>query len=126
MPTISISGGGSVACDYIREQAYRGEGLIVTTRQRVGHSGAVAHITGSTDGGGSWMLTEIGTNAVVEAWARAVEALVGQIVSVTDDRDVTRSNVLINHVSPLQKSRFYQPGTLITTKGIMHIRGVVV
>ena len=73
-----------ITCDSVRGYSRAlTERVITFTRPGIDGHGALA--LGAAAEANTYTLTKYGTYAQVLAWAQSVEAMVGQIVSITDD-----------------------------------------
>lgn len=115
---------GGVTCTLVR-------GAIPTMREAVetwhvpGIDGEGAALLGLAGSDFALRAVYYGTGIEVEAWYLALQALQGTIVTVVNDWGVSRGRVLIQDVGALAKTACYIPGTLITARGEIPIKGTV-
>ena len=67
----------------------------VTTWVVPGLNGVGAHAIGDNAGQWRYRLTHYGSLAAVETWLRSIDALVGTVISVTDNFGATRTDLLV-------------------------------
>jgi hypothetical protein len=116
---------GTIACTYVHTPqgsipaALRMESAVWRVAGLAGYGIALVGL-----GGGDFTVTAVllSSNAAVSAWAAAIQALQGTIVSITDDHANSFSGCYLEIVSNVLKSAAYIPGG-ITTRGQIEIRG---
>jgi hypothetical protein len=116
---------GSTGCTFVK-------GMAPTPKQRVitwqvpGIDGYGAQLLGYGDGDFEFHAIAYGTALEILLWSQAIERHQGQIVSIIDDFGTVYTLCLITRVTPLKRTAALVPGTIVTTRGEMHVSGVVV
>ena len=62
----------------------------------------------------------------VNTWANLIEAMQGQIITAENDFGHTTATLFADVISPPQIFPFYVPGTGVTSRGVILIRGTIV
>ncbi len=113
---------GSQSCTFVRNDA-------PALKERVdvwqigGYDGYGAQLFGKGESQCQFKALLFGTNAAVESWVVAIEAMQGSIQSITNDHGTTYS-VLITKISPPKRTAAIIRGTAYDTLGELTVSGV--
>ena len=86
---------GAITCDVVNAGRISGLRESVVTWTNPGHNGVGAHLVGQHGEGSQITAEHWDTIANIRTWKANLEALVGTIVSVTDNYAVVTTNVLV-------------------------------
>lgn len=115
---------GGIACTFVHGElpALKERAEVWT---RAGYDGYGIALLGEGDGEGQVEAELRSSQAGVTTWYDLLQGLQGQIVSVTTHNGQTKQ-AFIQRVDALRREARFEPGTVVTQRGLVAIRLVVV